>query len=170
MLVGRDSALAILDDMKAALATGVGGAVLVEGEQGIGKTELLRVSLAGGSAYRLLWGAADELGRSVPLTLMRQCLAGVDVGPSGQVLDAGGRAGVFVGDPVLVAAREYERTCEGCGHAWGVPKWAAHPRRHGLTFVSEAGGPDECGSHPVLCGSESLSPGPVPVTGVGCRS
>jgi hypothetical protein len=90
MLVGRDSALAILDDMKAALATGVGGAVLVEGEQGIGKTELLRVSLAGGSAYRLLWGAADELGRSVPLTLMRQCLAGVDVGPSGQVPDAGG--------------------------------------------------------------------------------
>jgi DNA-binding CsgD family transcriptional regulator/tetratricopeptide (TPR) repeat protein len=106
MLVGRDSALAILDDMKAALATGVGGAVLVEGEQGIGKTELLRVSLAGGSAYRLLWGAADELGRSVPLTLMRQCLAGVDVGPSGQVPDAGGGAGVFVGDPVLAAVEE----------------------------------------------------------------
>jgi DNA-binding CsgD family transcriptional regulator/tetratricopeptide (TPR) repeat protein len=80
--------------------------VLVEGEQGIGKTELLRVSLAGGSAYRLLWGAADELGRSVPLTLMRQCLAGVDVGPSGQVLDAGGGAGVFVGDPVLAAVEE----------------------------------------------------------------
>jgi tetratricopeptide (TPR) repeat protein len=106
MLVGRDGALAILDDMKAALAAGVGGAVLVEGEQGIGKTELLRVSLAGGSAYRLLWGAADELGQSVPLTLMRQCLAGVDVGPPGQVLDAGGGAGVFVGDPVLAAVEE----------------------------------------------------------------
>lgn len=21
--------------------------------------------------------------------------------------------------------REYERTCDGCGHAWRVPKWAA---------------------------------------------
>ena len=32
MLVGRDGAPAILDDMKAALAAGVGGAVLVEGD------------------------------------------------------------------------------------------------------------------------------------------
>jgi DNA-binding CsgD family transcriptional regulator/tetratricopeptide (TPR) repeat protein len=106
MLVGRDNALEILGGMKAALAAGVGGAVLVEGEQGIGKTELLRVSLAGGSRYRLLWGAADELGQSVPLTLMRQCLAGVDVGPPGQVLDAGWAVGVFVGDPVLAAVEE----------------------------------------------------------------
>jgi len=106
ILVGRDNALEVLGGMKAALAAGVGGAVLVEGEQGIGKTELLRVSLAGESAYRLLWGAADELGQSVPLTLMRQCLAGVDVGPPGQVLDAGWRAGVFVGDPVLAAVEE----------------------------------------------------------------
>jgi hypothetical protein len=36
-------------------------------------------------------------------------------------------------------AREYERTCQDCDHAWGVPKWAAHPRLHGLTFVSEEG-------------------------------
>jgi DNA-binding CsgD family transcriptional regulator/tetratricopeptide (TPR) repeat protein len=106
MLVGRDNALEVLRGMKAALAAGVGGAVLVEGEQGIGKTELLRVSLAGGSTYRLLWGAADELGQSVPLTLMRQCLAGVDVGPPGQVLDAGWAVGVFVGDPVLAAVEE----------------------------------------------------------------
>ena len=106
MLVGRNSALEILVGMKAALAAGVGGAVLVEGEQGIGKTELLRASLAGGSGYRLLWGAADELGQSVPLTLMRQCLAGVDVGPPGQVLDAGWAVGVFVGDPVLAAMEE----------------------------------------------------------------
>jgi hypothetical protein len=37
-------------------------------------------------------------------------------------------------------AREYERTCQDCDHAWAVPKWAARPRMHGLTFVSEAGG------------------------------
>jgi DNA-binding CsgD family transcriptional regulator/tetratricopeptide (TPR) repeat protein len=102
-LVGRNDALEILGDMTAALAAGVGGVVLVEGEQGIGKTELLRVSLAGESRYRLLWGAADELGQSVPLTLMGQCLAGVDAGPPGQGPDVGRAAGVFAGDPVLAA-------------------------------------------------------------------
>ena len=109
-LVGRDNPLQIVGGMKAALAAGVGGAVLVEGEQGIGKTELLRQALgpagAGGPFYRLLWGAADELGQPVPLTVMRQCLADVDTGTPGQVLDPGGAAGVFVGDPVLAAVEE----------------------------------------------------------------
>jgi DNA-binding CsgD family transcriptional regulator/tetratricopeptide (TPR) repeat protein len=105
-LVGRDSALEILDAMKAALSAGVGGAVLVEGEQGIGKTELLRTSLTGGSAHRLLWGAADELGQSVPLTLMRQCLADADVEPPARALQPGTAPGVFTGDPVLAAVEE----------------------------------------------------------------
>jgi DNA-binding CsgD family transcriptional regulator len=114
-LVGRDTPLEILRQMTTALAAGVGGAVLVEGEQGIGKTELLRQALgpaaAGRSGYRLLWGAADELGQPVPLTLMRQCLEGVDLdgagaAPSGQPLNAGAVAGIFVGDPVLAAVEE----------------------------------------------------------------
>jgi hypothetical protein len=29
-------------------------------------------------------------------------------------------------------AQEYERTCQDCGHAWRVPKWAAHPKMQGL--------------------------------------
>jgi hypothetical protein len=32
-------------------------------------------------------------------------------------------------------AQEYERTCEDCGHAWRVPKWAAHPHRPGLPMT-----------------------------------
>jgi hypothetical protein len=79
--------------MAGALSAGVGGAVLVEGEQGIGKTELLRVGLAGASGYRLVWGAADELGQPVPLTLVRQCLADVDAAPPGGSPVAGRVAG-----------------------------------------------------------------------------
>lgn len=29
-------------------------------------------------------------------------------------------------------AQQYERTCDDCGHAWRVPKWAAHPHTQGL--------------------------------------
>ncbi len=101
--VGRTDALELLSGMTAALSAGVGGAVLVEGEQGIGKTELLWISLAGTSGHRLLWGAADELGLPVPLTLMRQTLASVDTGPPGGSPDADRAAGVFAGDPVLAA-------------------------------------------------------------------
>lgn len=32
-------------------------------------------------------------------------------------------------------AHEYERTCDDCGHAWRVPKWAAHPHRPGLPMT-----------------------------------
>src|ERR1039457_5984133 len=97
MLVGRNSALEILVGMKAALAAGVGGAVLVEGAQGIGQTELLRASLAGGSGYRLLWGAAAALGQSGPLTLRRQGRAGGDWGPPVHGRDAFGAGGGFGG-------------------------------------------------------------------------
>lgn len=27
--------------------------------------------------------------------------------------------------------RQYERTCDDCGHAWRVPRWAAHPPTQG---------------------------------------
>jgi hypothetical protein len=30
------------------------------------------------------------------------------------------------------STREYERTCADCGHAWRVPRWAAHPHIQGL--------------------------------------
>jgi hypothetical protein len=37
-------------------------------------------------------------------------------------------------------AREYERTCQDCGHAWRVPKWAAHPHMQGLPIRFGGGG------------------------------
>ena len=33
---------------------------------------------------------------------------------------------------IPLRAREYERTCADCGHAWRVPRWAAHPHMQGL--------------------------------------
>ena len=35
-------------------------------------------------------------------------------------------------------AQEYGRTCDDCGHAWRVPRWAAHPRMQGLLVGSLA--------------------------------
>jgi hypothetical protein len=37
-------------------------------------------------------------------------------------------------------AQEYERTCQDCGHAWRVPKWAAHPNMQGLPIRFGVGG------------------------------
>ncbi len=73
---GRDDELATLRNLLTGLAAGVGAAVLVEGEQGIGKTALLRRILgdAGGAAFRLGWATPDELGQRIPLLLIRECL------------------------------------------------------------------------------------------------
>jgi DNA-binding CsgD family transcriptional regulator len=93
LFVGRGDELACLARLLAGVAAGVGGAVLVEGEQGIGKTSLLRRALGGAEAAgcALAWGAADELAQRSPLWLIRQCLEA-----GGQVM-AGG-AGRHSGD------------------------------------------------------------------------
>ncbi len=85
--VGRAGELELLKGMLAGVAAGVGGAVLVEGEQGIGKTALLRRALgrAGTARCALAWGAADELGQRFPLWLMTECLG------AGRELAAGNR-------------------------------------------------------------------------------
>jgi len=81
LFVGRVGELSLLKNLLVGVINGVGGAVLVEGEQGIGKTALLRqaVGEAGGAGCALRWAAADELRRGLPLWLMTQCL-----GASGQ--------------------------------------------------------------------------------------
>jgi DNA-binding CsgD family transcriptional regulator/tetratricopeptide (TPR) repeat protein len=103
-LVGRDGEVALLRELLAKVAAGTGGAILVEGEQGIGKTELLRAGLAGaaGLGCQVAWGTADELGQQFPLGLMAECL-GVPAWPSGVSRGAGAETGSLMpaGDPVL---------------------------------------------------------------------
>jgi len=93
--VGRGGELALLRDLLAGVAGGTGGAVLVEGEQGIGKSSLLRAGLEGAAGTsRVLWSAADELEQRIPLGLMEACL-----GPA--MAEQTAALGVFAGDPAL---------------------------------------------------------------------
>jgi DNA-binding CsgD family transcriptional regulator/tetratricopeptide (TPR) repeat protein len=109
--VGRGDELTRLGELVTAVREGVGGVVLVEGEQGIGKTSLLRVGLAGAAAAgcRVLWGAADELLQQFPLRLMIECLGEAAADAS---LPA---AAAFGGDPVVATMErllgEVDRLC-----------------------------------------------------------
>jgi DNA-binding CsgD family transcriptional regulator len=107
-LIGRDRELDVLRGLVSGVTTGIGGAVLVSGEPGIGKTALLREGLTGAAGCRVGWGLADELGQQFPLRLMMEWL-----GEEGQLAVAGGTPGrpdsglsgwMLSGDPVLAGA------------------------------------------------------------------
>jgi DNA-binding CsgD family transcriptional regulator/tetratricopeptide (TPR) repeat protein len=68
-LVGRDSELAQLISLVTDVAGGHGSSALVEGEPGIGKSALLRATVAEATALgcQAFWGAGDELGQALPL-------------------------------------------------------------------------------------------------------
>jgi tetratricopeptide (TPR) repeat protein len=68
-LVGRDSEMALLAGLKNEVARGRGGAVLIEGEPGIGKSALVRAAVAEapGPGCQVFWGVGDELGQEMPL-------------------------------------------------------------------------------------------------------
>jgi DNA-binding CsgD family transcriptional regulator len=68
-LIGRDSEMAVLAKRMAELAAGQGGAVLIEGEPGIGKSSLVRAALAEAAELdiEVFWGVGDELGQTLPL-------------------------------------------------------------------------------------------------------
>jgi DNA-binding CsgD family transcriptional regulator/tetratricopeptide (TPR) repeat protein len=73
VLVGRENELALLHGLLKELSRGRGGALLIEGEPGIGKSALVREALAAGpqpagtSSYHVFWGTGDELGQELPL-------------------------------------------------------------------------------------------------------
>src|SRR5215468_483138 len=68
-LVGRDSEMALLTGLVKEAARGRGGAVLIEGEPGIGKSALVRavVAEAPEAGCQVFWGAGDELSQALPL-------------------------------------------------------------------------------------------------------
>ncbi len=68
-LVGRDSEISLLTGMVKEVSLGRGGAVLIEGEPGIGKSALVRTAVADApdAGCQVFWGAGDELGQELPL-------------------------------------------------------------------------------------------------------
>ena len=75
VLIGRDTELATLVRLVTEVADGRGGAVLVEGEPGIGKSTLVRTALAeAGFGCQVFWGAGDELGQALPLLPLLEAL------------------------------------------------------------------------------------------------
>ncbi len=95
--MGRGRELGVLHDLLAGVKAGVGGVVLVAGEQGVGKSALLRAGLGGAEdqGCRLLWGAGDELGQRIPLWLMAEIVGAAEGRASGLA-----RSGVMGGDAV----------------------------------------------------------------------
>ncbi|MGH3165953.1 MAG: AAA family ATPase, partial [Trebonia sp.] len=73
-LVGRGDEVALLGQLVTDAAGGTGGTLLVQGEDGVGKTALLRAGLAGAAAAgcAVAWATGDELARSVPFGLVAQ--------------------------------------------------------------------------------------------------
>jgi DNA-binding CsgD family transcriptional regulator/tetratricopeptide (TPR) repeat protein len=74
-LIGRDTEIATLVRLVTEVADGRGGAVLIEGEPGIGKSALVRTALAeAGGGGQVFWGAGDELGQALPLLPMLEAM------------------------------------------------------------------------------------------------
>ena len=71
--VGREAELAVLSGLVADVAAGRGGAVWIDGEAGIGKSELLTTAFAAVDG-QVAWGVADELGQRVPLQVLMDAL------------------------------------------------------------------------------------------------
>jgi DNA-binding CsgD family transcriptional regulator len=110
LFVGRGRQVGVLHDLLAEVKAGVGGVVLVVGEQGVGKSTLLRAGLADAEdvGVRLLWGVADELGQRIPLWLMSEVVGEVEGGLAGSGGVMGGDA-VAAGVERLLAA--VDRLC-----------------------------------------------------------
>jgi DNA-binding CsgD family transcriptional regulator len=101
LLCGRGGETAFLRHLVEDLRAGVGAAVLVEGEQGVGKSALLRAGFAGAAAAGITvwWGAADEVDQPFPLKLASDCVS-TQAPREDEAFRQTGKA-ILTGDPVL---------------------------------------------------------------------
>ncbi|WP_033293915.1 BTAD domain-containing putative transcriptional regulator [Amycolatopsis jejuensis] len=74
-LLGRQSEVGQLRDLLGQVREGRGRAVWIEGEAGIGKSELLAQAFGEVTGAQLAWVAADEMSMRFPLQVMHECLA-----------------------------------------------------------------------------------------------
>ena len=89
VLVGRDAELAVLDSLAAQAAAGSGGAVLLCGEPGIGKTRLARETAGRARGAVVSWGACRECEGAPPLWPWMQVLGSL----GGEAVAAGAGGG-----------------------------------------------------------------------------
>ncbi|MEV4320370.1 BTAD domain-containing putative transcriptional regulator [Actinocrispum sp. NPDC049592] len=76
LFVGRAAEVEQLRDLVTDVVDGRGRVVWIEGEPGIGKTDLLAVALADASARgcQVGWGTCHEMSSRVPLQVLKDCL------------------------------------------------------------------------------------------------
>jgi DNA-binding CsgD family transcriptional regulator len=84
VLRGRDAEQKVLRDLLRRAQRGTGGVVLVDGEPGIGKSELLRDATeeAAEQGFSLATGAADQLAQAIPFCPLRAALREPFAGPA----------------------------------------------------------------------------------------
>ncbi|GAA2491351.1 BTAD domain-containing putative transcriptional regulator [Winogradskya humida] len=87
---GREDELERLRELVQEVAAGHGTAVWIEGEPGIGKTELLTAAFADAASLgcQVAWGVADELDQHVPLQVVTRAL-GLETTPDDPPLATG---------------------------------------------------------------------------------
>jgi predicted ATPase len=104
-LVGRDGELAALRELVVALGAGAGGAALLVGEAGSGKSSLLAAVLADlADDVQLVWVAGDELGQGFPLLPLVEAAAERGRGDIERLLRGGLDDGSGVADSVVAAS------------------------------------------------------------------
>jgi DNA-binding NarL/FixJ family response regulator len=105
LLVGRDGERAALRELVVALQAGVGGAGLVVGEAGSGKSSLMAAVLADlGNDVQLVWVTGDELGQGFPLLPLVEAAAERGRGDIERLLRGGLEDDGGVADSVVAAS------------------------------------------------------------------
>lgn len=87
LFLGRHKEIAMLRGAVGALMSGQGQAIWIEGEAGIGKSELLAIGLSGVQTFRchVAWAVADELGRNFPFQVLLEAFGSLSSPPQSRL-------------------------------------------------------------------------------------